>query len=111
MSVIVEPTVLAPFEIWSVPLDEHRSIKFYEPLIVQPVVLDQGTPEECFYAEYPKLDISAVGIDFDELQSCLRSDIRMTWKRVVQKHSRELKPDEQIIRRRWLDTAEEVNDE
>ncbi len=102
-------TDLAPFEIWEVMLD-NSTIKFHEPLVLTPRILDRGTPSECFYAEQPALDIFAVGIDWEELASCLRSDIRMTWKRIVRKHDNALTPDDRVTKRRWLEIAEEVND-
>jgi len=109
MSLTIEPALLAPFEIWEVPLDDS-TIKFNEPLIVKPAILDRGTPEECFCAECPELDISAAGVDIDELSSCLRSDIRMTWKRVLQKQNNKLTAKELAVKRRFLKIAEEVFD-
>ncbi len=100
---------LAPFEIWEVMLD-NSTIKFHEPLRLKPRILDRGTPGECFYAEHTELDISAVAVSLDELVSCLRSDIRMIWKHVVQKQDNELTPDDQMLKRRWLAIAEEIND-
>jgi hypothetical protein len=105
-----ETALLAPFEIWEVPLD-HATIKFFEPLIVQPKVLPPEEPGDRTYftVDVPELDLSAVGISLDELESCLRSDIRMTWKRVVQKHNDELTPNTRTIKRRFLEIAEEVD--
>ena len=108
-SYTTESTALAPFEIWEVMLDDS-TIKFNEPLAIKPRILDQGTSGECFYAEYPELDVSAVGVDLDELLSCLRSDIRMNWKRIVQKRTNELSVHEQRVKQRWLEIAEEIND-
>jgi len=96
-------------EVWLVELD-NSTIKFNEPLLIPPVVLDQGTAEECYSAEFPELGVSAVGIDIEELQSCLRSDIRMTWKRVFCKPENELTPNDRAIRLKFLELAEEVND-
>jgi len=39
MSLTIEPALLAPFEIWEVLLDDS-TIKFNEPLIVKPAILD-----------------------------------------------------------------------
>ena len=105
MSYATEIDVLAPFEIWEVMLD-NSTIKFFEPLAIKPTILDRGTPGECFYAECPELDVSAVGVDLDELLSCLRSDIRMNWKRIVQKRTDELTVNEQRTKKRWLAIAE-----
>lgn len=108
MSVTEKLDVLAPFEIWEVLLD-NSTIKFHSPLILTPVILDAGTPGECFFVEHPALDISAVGIDREELLSCLRSDIRMTWKRVVQKRDNELSHEDLTTKRNFLGIAEEVD--
>ena len=109
MSLTIEPALLAPLEIWEVPLDDS-TIKFNKPLVVNPTIFDRGTPEECFYAECHELDISAVRVDLDELSSCLRSDIRMTWKRVVQKQNNKLTAKELATKQRFLEIAEEVCD-
>jgi len=97
-------------EIWWVELD-NSTIKFNEPLLIPLEILDGGTDEECYFAEFPEIGISAVGVDFDELRSCLRSDIRMTWKRVFQKPESELTPNDRAIKRRFLELAEEIGGE
>ena len=105
-------TMLAPFEIWEVMLDDS-TIKFFEPLMVQPEVLPPEEPGDPAYwtVDVPKLDLSAVGISLEELESCVRSDIRMTWKQVVRKRNNELTPHDRTIKQRWLEIAEEVGDE
>ena len=112
MSQIKETTLLAPFEIWEVMLDQ-TTIKFHEPLIIQPEVLLPEEPDDPTYwtVDVPELDLSAVGISLEELGGCVRSDIRMTWKRIVQKRNHELTPDEQKIKKRFIEIAEEINDE
>ena len=97
-------------EIWWVELD-NSTIKFNEPLLIPLTILDSGTDEECYFAELPEIGISAVGVDFDELRSCLRSDIRMTWKRVFKKSENELTSNDKAIRRRFLELAEEISEE
>jgi hypothetical protein len=115
MAQLTETTALSAtdnqdhLEVWLVELD-NSTIKFNEPLLIPPVVLDQGTTEACYFAEFPELGISAVGIDIEELQSCLRSDIRMTWKRVFSKSENELTQKDRAIRLKFLELAEEVND-
>jgi hypothetical protein len=111
MSLIKETIQLAPFEIWEVMLD-NSTIKFFEPLLVQPEVLqpEESSDPKYWTVDVPELDLSAVGISLDELGSCVRSDIRMTWKRIVQKHDNELTPDQRAVKRRFLKLAEEVND-
>ena len=108
---ITEQAVLPPFEIWGVMLD-NATIKFFEPLIIQPTILLPEEADDPVYctADVPELDLSAVGISFEELESCIRSDIRMTWKRIVRKPDSELTPDDRIIKKRWLKIAEEYSD-
>ncbi|MGL6226904.1 MAG: hypothetical protein ACRC10_09820 [Thermoguttaceae bacterium] len=105
MSTVTE--TLAPVEIWEVMLDD-ATIKFFEPLVLQPVILDRGTPGECCFAENSSLDISAVGVDEEELASCLRSDIRMTWKRVMRQPDAALSSFDRTIKARFLERAEEI---
>jgi hypothetical protein len=99
-----------PLEIWEVLLDSS-TIKFNVPLLISPTILDKGTSEECYFAELPEIGISAVGVDIDELRSCLHSDIRMTWKRVFRKPISKLTPKDAAIRQRLLELTEEINNE
>ena len=116
MAQLTETTALSAtdnqdlLEVWLVELD-NSTIKFNEPLLIPPVVLDHGTAEACYFAEFPELGISAVGIDIEELQSCLRSDIRMTWKRVFHRSENELTPNDMAIKKRFLELAEEICNE
>jgi hypothetical protein len=61
------------------------------------------------YAEFPEVGVSAVGVDFEELRSCLHSDIQMTWKRVFREPVNELTPKDNAIRQRFLELAEEIS--
>jgi len=54
----------------------------------------------------PELNLSAVGISFEELGNCVRSDICMIWQRIAQKHDNELTPANQTIKRRFREIAE-----
>ena len=103
---IADQAELSPFEIWEVMLD-NATIKFFKPFHVQPKILDAGTSAQCYCADCPKLDLSAVGVSLDELSSCIRSDIRMTWKRIVRKPDSELTSKDRIIKKQWLKIAEE----
>ena len=109
MSLIKESTLFAPFEIWEVPLDGGM-IKFHEPLIVKPKILLPEEPGDPTYwtVDVPDLDLSAVGISFEELQSCVRSDICMTWKNCVRKNDASLTPKNRNVKQRYLSIAEEV---
>jgi predicted RNase H-like HicB family nuclease len=98
-----------PLEIWEVTLDDS-TIKFFKPLFILPTVLDADTTEECYFAECPEIGVSAVGVDIDELISCLHSDIRIMWKRIVRKPDNELLPADRTIKRRFLELAWETND-
>ena len=111
MSQTKETALLAPFEIWEVMLDQ-TTIKFFEPLLVQPELLPPEEPGDPTYwtVDVPDLDLSAVGVSLEELGSCVRSDIRMTWQRIVQKHNDELTPENKVIKRRWLEIAGEISD-
>ena len=111
MSQVNEAVLLAPFEIWEVMLD-NSTIKFFEPLIVKPEILPPEEPGDPTYwtVDVPNLDLSTVGISLEELGSCVRSDLRMTWKRIVQKHDDELTPNDRTIKRCYLEIAEEVGD-
>jgi len=112
MSLIAEPTILAPFEIWSVPLDEHRSIKFNEPLVVQPEVLPPEEMGDLTYwtVEVPELNISAYGLDYDDLRDCIESCIIFGWKHYVRPDDCSLTPKVREIKRNYLNLAEEVVD-
>ena len=98
-----------PLEIWEVMLDDS-TIKFFKPLFILPTVLDAGTEEECYFAECSEIGVSAVGVDLNELISCLHSDIRIMWKQVVQKPDSKLLPEDRTIKRRFLELAWETND-
>ena len=95
-------------EIWEVMLD-NATIKFNERLSIPIETLDKGTDEECLFAECPEFGISAVGVDFEELRSCLHSDIRMAWKRIFKRPDSELTPKDKGIKQRFLKLAEEIS--
>jgi len=108
---ITDQAELPPFEIWEVMLD-NATIRFFKPFYVQPVILRPEEPRDPTYwtADVPELDISAVGVSLEELSSCIRSDIRMTWNEIVRRHDSELTPNTRIIKKRWLKIAEECTD-
>jgi len=95
-------------EIWEVMLD-NSTIKFNDRFVIPCTVLDKGTAEECLFAEFPEVGVSAVGVDFEELRSCLHSDIRMTWKRVFQTPDNKLTLEDKAIKQRFLELAEEIS--
>jgi len=110
MSITETLDVLAPFEIWEVLLD-GSTIKFYEPLVLKPEVLPPESPTDRAYliVDVPDLDISVVAIDYSELLSCVRSDIRMIWDNCVRKDDAFLTPKNRIIKQRYLSMAEEID--
>ena len=95
-------------EIWDVSLG-NSTIKFHEPFFVPYTVLEKGTAEECFFAEFQEVGISAVGVDIEELRSCLHSDIRMTWERVFRKSVSELTQKDKAIKQRFLEFVQEIS--
>ena len=110
MSLIAESTILAPFEIWEVPLDDERTIKFNEPFIVKPEILPPEEPGDETYwtVDVPELNISAHGLDYEELRDCIESCIRFTWKHIVQIPSAELDRESVQIRSNYLSLTEVI---
>ena len=97
MSLIAESTILAPFEIWEVPLDDERVIKFNEPLILTPTWMPDD-PDEPDDNEYPQVICPELNIDIwaenvDDLIEAVRYDIRFIWKHIV------LMPDSALSKR------------
>jgi len=111
MSQIAESTVLAPFEIWEVPLDDRRTIKFNEPLIVQPEILPPEEPGDRTYLiiDMPKLNISVHAEDRDDLWEVLFFDIQFIWEHIVLNSKDALSQKAMIIKKNWLAIAEVVD--
>lgn len=86
MSQTDKDTLLAPFEIWEVLLD-NSTIKFHQPLVVTPTWMpqDQEDPNGDAYleADIPELNISAHGKTRQELWECILGDIRFNWTEYV----------------------------
>ena len=113
MSQIAESTVLAPFEIWEVSLDDHRSIKFHEPLILTPTWMPDD-PDEPDDNDYPQVICPELGIDVwaenvDDLIDFVRNDIRFIWKHYVLKDDDQLIPKTRVIKKNHLAIAELYN--
>jgi hypothetical protein len=113
MSFTKETTLLAPFEIWEVPLGE-RTIKFFEPLLLTPVPLPDDPDEPSkpgknnyLLIEYPELNISTFADNRDDLLEFVYSDIRFTWKHIIQADSAKLDRESMQIKRNYLSIAEE----
>ena len=113
MSQIIESTVLAPFEIWEVPLDDYRTIKFHEPLILTPTWMphDPDEPGDVEYLDVicPELGIDVYADNFDDLVHFVRNDIRLTWKHIVLQDDHNLDTESRSIKRNHLALAEVID--
>ncbi len=105
--------VLAPFEIWDVPLGNGKYIKFLEPLVLTPTWMphDPDEPGDVEYleVEVPELEISAWGKDRRELWRCIFGDIREAWECFVQAKSHT--PHGKQVQANYLAIAEEMDNE
>ena len=115
MSLVAESTqlTLVPFEIWSVPLDDHRTIKFHEPLVLTPTRMphDPDEPGDVEYLDVicPELNIDVYADNFDDLIDFVRSDIRFVWKHIVLKDDSNLDRKSLSIKRNHLALAEVID--
>ncbi|MGL6227526.1 MAG: hypothetical protein ACRC10_12975 [Thermoguttaceae bacterium] len=103
--------VLAPFEIWEVPLG-LSTIKFHQPLVLTPSFLPDD-PEEPDNNEYlciecPELNISANGANREELLECVQVLIRHNWQHFVCLGNERLRAATRDIKNNYLAIAEEV---
>ena len=113
MSLIAESTILAPFEIWEVPLDDERTIKFHKPLILTPTWMpddpdEPRSPDAPRYLDVicPKLGIDVFADNIDDLIDFARSDIRFVWKHIVLKRDSDLDAKSRSIKWNHLAIAE-----
>ena len=110
MSYAIETDVLAPFEIWSVTLDDDTTIKFHEPLMLTPTWMpddpDEPDDNEYLQVECPELAISSYGIDHDELVCAIRSDVRFAWRHFVLADDHQLTADAKVVKENYLAIAE-----
>jgi len=104
----VQTDLLAPFEIWEVRLDQS-TIKFFEPLVVQPVQIADN--EEYWLVDVPELMISTLGDEHRKIQNGVLSDIRDAWKHIVSLPDDRLSQNGKRIKQHYLAIAEEVCDE
>jgi hypothetical protein len=109
----LQTDILAPFEIWEVPLDKGV-IKFHEPLILTPNWMphDPDEPGDVDYLEIvcPELNIDVYGENRDELLDAVHSMIHFAWKHYVQPNNNELNAKIKTIKHNYLTIAEEVLD-
>ena len=111
---------LAPFEIWEVPLDDDRVIRFFEPLVLTPFWLedDSDNPDDAsdsmhqyLGVERPDLEIFANGTNRRELWKSVCGDIRSAWIHFVRAEAPRLSSHGEQIKKNYLRIAEEVDNE
>ena len=107
-SYVTESATLAPFEIWEVMLDDYTTIKFNEPLIVEPEILLPEEPGDRTYftVDVPHLAISSYGVDYEELVCAIRSDIRFAWRHFALANDNQLTREAKAIKDNYLAIAE-----
>lgn len=105
--------ILAPFEIWEVPLENGNTLKFHSPLVLKPFWLpdDPEDPDENEYmaVHVPELFIDSYGETHEELLSAIHSDIRVTWKLIVSKNDERLGLKNMKIKANYLAISEELD--
>ena len=110
-----ELDLLAPFEIWEIPLERGAIIKFHAPLVLQPQWMpddpDEPSEQKYLQIERPDLGISAYGTSRKELWTSVRDDILTLWREWVRKDDQDLTKLTQKIKINYLSIAEEVIDE
>ena len=110
MSQIQETTLLAPFEVWEVMLDDS-TIKFFKPLVVEPKLLPPEEPGDRTYLtiDIPALNISVHADNREDLWEFLLSDIRFVWEQIVQSSDDMLSQEAIQIKKNCLAVAEVVD--
>ena len=113
MNPITETDVLAPFEIWEVPFDDGKTIKFHEPLVLTPTWMphdpDEPGDEEYLDVIYPELAIDVYGENREELLEAVHFAIFMAWKKFVQVPDDRLIPATKKIQQNYLAIAEAID--
>jgi hypothetical protein len=111
MSFCCVTAAVAPLEIWEVLLD-NSTIKFFKPLILEPVLIQQEPGEEkCWLVEVPELMISTFGDKHSIILNGVLSDIRDAWNHIVSLSDNRLSQSGKKIKQSYLAIAEEVFDE
>ena len=102
--------VLAPIEIWEVMLD-NRTIKFHQPLVIQPEILPPESEKDRIYfaVDIPDLNISVHADNREDLFEFVHSDIRFVWKRIVELPDAELDAQSLTIKSNYHAIAEAVD--
>jgi hypothetical protein len=107
----------ANVEIWEVPLDDDRVIRFFEPLVLTPSWLedDSDSPDDesdsmhqYIGVERPDLEIFANGTDHRELWKSICGDIRPAWIHFVRAETPRLSSHGEQIKKNYLQIAEEL---
>jgi len=112
MSIIHEIDILAPFEIWEVPLGKS-TIKFHQPLVLTPTQMpddpDEPSDKEYLQIICPKLNIDVWGENRDDLLEAVFMDIRFIWNHIVLLDDEKLDSQSRIIKQNHLALAEVVD--
>ena len=102
----------ANFEIWEVPLDDDRVIRFFEPLVLTPEPMppdpDEPSEKEYWIVDMPELNLSSYGDTIQELWECVHGCIRFNWRTFVCEDDSQLAPCAKRIKEAYLDAAEVV---
>ena len=107
VTILTELDLLAPFEIWEIPLEHGAIIKFHAPLVLSPQWMpDEPSEQKYLQIERPDLGISAYGTNRKELWVSVRDDICVTWEHLVQCDDTRLTPDAKTIKNNYLAIAE-----
>ena len=103
---------LVPFEIWEVPLDGGRVIRFFEPLVLTPEPMppdpDEPSEKEYWIVDMPELNLSSYGETIQELWECVHGCIRFNWTEFACEDDSRLAPRAKRIKEAYLDAAEVV---
>ena len=108
----IDTNVLAPFEIWEVPLGK-KTIKFFEPLILTPSIMphDEEEPGDVEYLDVinDELNIDVFAKSRDELLSLIHSEIYFVWEHIVLQEDNKLDSVSKTIKRNHLAIAELID--
>jgi len=110
MSTISKLDVLAPFEIWEIPFGD-RTIKFFEPLLLEPEILPPEGPTDRTYlvVDVPELNISVHADNREDLLDFIHSEIRFIWRHIVLVPDNAQDRESNRIKRNFLAIAEVID--
>ena len=110
MSTISKLDILAPFEIWEIPFG-NRTIKFFEPLLLEPGILPPESPTDRTYlvVDVPELNISVHADNREDLLDFIHSEIRFIWRHIVLVSDNAQDHESNRIKRNFLAIAEVID--